>query len=541
MLFCSGNRDLSTSGYEHLGFKLGEREGIYLYHEKKLIDCVYAADIPYGYSLGRNQLRGWFRISSPTPGSENNDGYLVQSAAPQILTPGGVYDNVSTIEVRADGPGTLYYTLDGSEPTRNSAVMTGSLFFDKTSVLKVRSYQEGMRMSKSATASYIVNENHTMPIASLVMDPEDFREINRNNWDETLRKQAHLEFYEEDGSFALDCGYSLFGGNARSYAKKSFVCRFDSRYGHGDLEYPVFDNRDNSIYDALVFRSGSSDWDGSIIRDILGTGLVDDYTDLDVLAWRPCVVYINGDYRGIFNIREKTGAQYIASHYNVDKDSVSIVRIDSDVTCGSSRFYSNLRSYCRNHDLREKDAYQYVSERVDLVNVADYWIAEGYVTNNDLLNVRVFYSDQIDEGKLKYIFYDLDYAWYNVDRDWYTVYIGKSGGMTNHNYENDLIYALLKNGDFRKLWLERLAYNLNNTWKTENVLARMEEIHEIYAPEIERDRKRWNLSMDSYEEALAKLRSFIEKRTAYYLRDTKSYFNLTNEEMKGLFGDLWKS
>ncbi len=539
ILMCSGNTNLSNSSYQHTGFKISDSEGIYLSKEGKLIDSVFISNMPYGYSYGRNDSVGYFFISSPTPGEDNESGYSARSSDPQISFQGGVFNDLNEIKVEITGPNTIYYTTDGSLPNKDSEKVSGPIFIDKTTVIRARCFENGKMVSNTAVESYIINENHTLPVASLVMNPDDFSYVNKNAWEEGLEKQAHLEFYEEDGSFSTNCSYSLFGGNARSYSKKSFCVRFDREWGAHDLEYQVFDNRDNAVFDALVFRTGSSDWDGAIIRDILGTSLVDDYTDLDVLAYKPCILYVNGKYWGIFNIREKTGAQYISSHYNVSEESVNISRIDSDVTCGSIKGYSSLRSYCRNHDLSVDEYYNYVAEHADLVNVADYWISEGFVTNNDLLNVRVFNSSELEEGRYHYIFYDLDFAWYNVDRNWYTVYIGNSNYMTNHSYENDLIYNLLQNRNFRKLWLERLAYNLNNTWSEENVLNRIDEIYQIYEPEIERNQKRWNLTVKDFTDGLDDLREFTRKRTYYYLRDTKDYFHLSDKEMKEYFGDLW--
>ncbi|MBQ4253912.1 MAG: CotH kinase family protein, partial [Erysipelotrichaceae bacterium] len=116
---------------------------------------------------------------------------------------------------------------------------------------------------------------------------------------------------------------------------------------------------------------------------------------------------------------------------------------------------------------------------------------------------------------------------------------GRPGGMTDHYYENDLTVALFKSKQFRELWLERLAYNLKNVWSKENVLNRIDEIVALYRPEIERDRKRFGLTVSGWEREVDLLRDWVKKRQYYYLRDTKNYFGLSEARMKELFGDLW--
>ncbi|MBR0137764.1 MAG: CotH kinase family protein, partial [Erysipelotrichaceae bacterium] len=496
-------------------------------------------DIPTGYSHGRGPEDGFFYLPTPTPGKANGtDGVRSITITPTVSKGGGIYNDDESLTIEIKGPGTIYYTTDGSEPTKNSKQYNGPITLTSTTVLKCKGYNTGERSSATVIQSYMINEDLKMPALSVSIDPDYLNTILSNIWVVGLERQAYVEFYEEDGSFSSPCSLALFGGNARAQAKKSYVLRFDSEWGASELNYAVFDNRDNACYDSLVLRSGSSDWNYAIIRDIVGTSIVDDYTDVDVQAYKAAILFINGRYYGIYNIREKINAHFVEEHYNVSTDSVNLFRMDGDVSKGTKSGYNALRQFARTHNLNVQANYDYVADRIDLVNLCDYWIAEGYVTNNDLLNVRLFNSSEMD-GKYRYIFYDLDYAWYNVAINWYTVYIARSGGMTDHYYENDLTVALFKSKQFRELWLERLAYNLKNVWSKENVLNRINEIVELYRPEIERDRKRYGMTVKDWEEEVDLLRDWVAKRQYYFLRDTKNYFGLSEARMKELFGDLW--
>lgn len=163
-----------------------------------------------------------------------------------------------------------------------------------------------------------------------------------------------------------------------------------------------------------------------------------------------------------------------------------------------------------------------------------------YFTNNDILNCRFFICDTICDGKLKYVFYDLDYAWYNIAMPYYTRYLTNPEGIGIHyNFENTIIRNLFKNDSFRAYFLERLQYHMLNTFRTETVLARIDEIYNVYLPEIARNHARWKLSVEHWEDEVDKLRNWAIQRPDYLLKETKDFFGLSNNQMKEMFGDLW--
>ncbi len=539
LLMCSGDSNLSNTSYLHTDFKLGDEDSLYLFKDGEIVDSLFFANIPYGYSYGRSSDYGFNYISEPTPGSSNKTGLRSVVSTPEFSVAAGVYDDVESITVELTGTGTIRYTTDGSIPTSSSKIYTGPIELTSTTVIKAKSFVNGAVNSEYVVSSYIINEYHTVPVMSVSLDESDFNSINNNPSDVGYEVQAYAEFFEEDGSFSIPCSLALFGGNARYLAKKAYALRFSSEWGASSLNYQVFENRASSSYDSLVLRTGSNDYSEAYLRDILGTSLVDDYTDVTVQAYKICVVYINGEYWGVYNLREKINASMINEQYNVDEDTVNIARIDGDVTSGSYSGYYALRRYARTHDLSNDEYYEYLAERINMVDLIDYWIAEMYTTNNDIVNCRFFQSDEYDDGKWHYIFYDLDFAFYNVSNNYYTQYLTNSSGMTNHYFENDIIKALFDNEQFCDLWLERLSYNMQNTWNTEIVLDRLDELYNTLYPEMARNQARWGLTMSQWEDAIDDLRSYIENRTSYMLSQTKSFFGLTNAEMEEYFGDLW--
>lgn len=539
VFMASGNTDLTNNSYYHMPFKIGTSDSVYLSKAGVIIDSVNVVDLPYGYSYGRGTQNGFFYFSKPTPKAENSDGTRSMVSTPEFTTAAGIYDDVSNVVVEIKGEGTIYYTTDGSIPSSNSKKYSGPFTISKTTVVKARAYQDGALRSNYSVASYIINEKHTVPVVSVSMAPSDFSYINNRSGVVGIERQAYVELYEKEGSFSLPCSFACFGGNTRFYSKKSYALRFGSEWGESDLKYQVFKNRDNSVYKALVLRSGSTDWTEAYMRDILGTSLVDDYTDVDVQAYKIVVVYVNGRYWGLYNLREKINKHFISEHYNVDADSVNLARIDGDVQSGSKKGYNDLRSYARNHNIANEANYRYIIERLDIINFIDYWIAETYVTNNDIVNCRFFQSSQID-GKWRYIFYDLDFAWYNKNQNYYVTHLTNPRGIGNDgDFENDLLRALFKNSTFRNLWLERLSYHMKNTWNTKVVTDRINELYAVLQPEMRRNCSRWGISYDYWVQSVRELKTYASVRGSKILTQTKSFFGLSDARMKQLFGDMW--
>ena len=300
------------------------------------------------------------------------------------------------------------------------------------------------------------------------------------------------------------------------------------------MKYKVFDNRDFTKFDTIVVRSGSQDSQGSMFRDELATSIMDDYGTVDVQAYKPVVLYINGDYWGIYFIREKVDEEFVEHHYNVDRDNTNIVRIDNVISSGNSKDYDNLVSYVRNHDMTKSESYDWVNKHLDIENFIDYLIGELYTTNNDIVNTRFFNNSSLDDGRIKMIFYDFDYAFYNYEKD-YLSWLNNSNGLGEHHYNNVLIRGLFKNKKFREKFLERLSYNMKNVWSNENVKKRYNELYKLLEPEMKRELKRWDRSYSDWEKECDDLEEFINKRRKNLLKNVKSYFNLSDEEMKKYF------
>ena len=546
VIMASGEEELSNSKYKHMNFKLSDTESIYLTKSNEIIDTLFLNQVPKGYTMGKSGTYGTYYFSKPTPAKANGSGTQAISYLPFASVESGTYNDVENIKVTLNGSGKIYYTLDGSTPTTSSKVYSSPLTIKKTTVLRIMSKESGKIKSDDVSYSYIVNENHTLPVISLSINPSDLKSLHSNAWTEGYTKKVDVEFIETDGTgFKIKAGLKLFGGSTRGHAKKSYEIKFKKQYGDAQLHYKVFENVDSAVFDSLVLRSGSQDEMGTaskktLIRDIVGTSLVREYTSVDVQDYRPCVMYLNGKYWGIYFIREKVDETFVANHYNVNatKENTDILRIDGQVKSGSSTAYNKMTSFISNNSLSKQANYDKIKEMIDIENLCDFWIAETWTANNDIVNTRYFSNPYVDDGKWKFIFYDLDFAFYNVNKNYYQ-FSTSSSGMTINGYSTFLLRNLMKSSEFKKTYLDRLSYNLTNTWDSDTVVKKIDEvIAELGEDEIKRNLERWDLSYSTWKKSIEFLKSYANKRNDYMVSQAKSYFNLSSSEVKKYFGDV---
>ncbi len=552
VVMASGDKNLSNKSYKHADFKIGSTEGIYLTKDDKIIDTLFMANVPTGYSMGKGSSTGVYYFDKPTPLKENSDGKQAISYLPTSSVLSGLFDNSKGFKVTLTGKD-IYYTLDGSTPTTSSKVYSSPLTIKKTTVLRIMSKEPGKLKSKVNTYTYIVNENHKLPVLSLTMNKSDFNYVNTHTGlKSTVQEPCNVELIDKDGSvFQVNAGLKLFGGSTRYYKKKSYEIKFKKVYGDAHLNYPVFDTVDSSVYESLVLRTGSQDEfasnydEGSegrtLIRDIVGTSLMGEYTDVDVQAYKPVVLYVNGSYWGLYFIREKVDEHFVSNHYNVkttDKDT-DILRIDGEVKTGSNTKYNEMMRFINNNSLSNSNNYKKIKEQIDIENLCDFWIAEIWANNYDIVNTRYFRNAKIDNGKWKFIYYDLDSGFYHETGYGFNYYT-RSQGVGYGNFSTALLRNLMKSSEFKKTFLERMSYNLKNTWSAKNWEKKVDQVvKEITTDEMKRNLDRWgNMSYSKWETHIKDLRAFARRRNKAIIQDAKQYFGLSESEVKKYFGGV---
>lgn len=521
----------ADKGFLHADIELdSEKESLYLSTEAGVADYAFLRDIPYNGSFGRmDGENGWFYFSAPQPGQEKSGGCRRVSAMPEADNAGGVFDGVSGVTAGLSAAGRIYYTLDGSLPTEQSEEYTAPVTLESTAVLRAISVEPGALPSRALTLSYIINENHSLPVASLVSD--DARKFNGMYAGKRkgIELPGSISFYADDCTFTIPCGIDMHGETSLDQPKKNMGLHFRGAYGSARLSCDIFGGGVTE-FSGLVLRAGQ-DQNNAVIRSELLENLSLQFSDeLPTQRSRYCVLYVNGEYRGIYALMEKINAQYYADLKGVDKDSVTILKAPAG---RDSEYYAEVVEFAWKNDLREEENYRLFCERLDTDCLIDWMIIEGYSANTDIStgNVRYARSTQ-DDGKWRFILYDMDatlthpaVAFGNVLRPTST-----SSAV--------FITPLMENPEFRERFLTRASEVLNTTLSNENVAAEIDRMADEIGPEIARDFALRGRSYEDWQSALRELRRNITERDwrGVCIKAIIEHAQLSADEVSRYFG-----
>lgn len=504
VVHCSGNSDLSTSDTVHSNFSLNStNERLYLTSaaQQRVTDYVWLHDIFKDWTVGRmDGQSGFFYLSSPSPWSGNRgNAYRYISDQPVSLGEDGIYNDVTSVSVELEGSGRIFYTTDGSRPDESSAEYTEPITLDKTTVIRAINVQDGAAPSRAITLSYIINENHTLPVLSLSTDsPSTFSGIyyNKRKYYEI---PANISYFEDGSSFNIDCGLKMKGWTSLENPKKSMGVSFRGCYGDDMLDYDIFGS-DVTEFSSLSIRAGQ-DYPLAIIRNELFQELCLEMGDnVPTQNSKYCILYLNGSYYGIYCLKEDFSKQYYASHNGVKKDDVTMLK--SPVALNSG-VYQEVFQFCRDNDMSLDENYDHICSVLDIDNVVDWFLIEGYTANSDV-NGNMRYFKLNDGGKWQIAFYDLDWT-FNYASNCFT-------NITDSNREvqvSQLINRLLTNARFREQLLSRYSELVSTTLSNEHVLAKIDELQALLEPEVPRERDQWGSDVDGWHYRLDELRSFI--------------------------------
>ena len=534
IVFCSGDPSLTTRHCTHAPFAVSaEGEALYLFSsDGSLSDRMFIHHTPYGGSYGRlSDGTGFYYFDRPSPETENSQGYRSIAPLPETDVPQGVYNDIVELEVALLGEGQIYYTLDGSIPDRDSMLYSEPLVLDRTTVIRAISVVDGKVDSDCASFSYFINEGHSLPVVSLVCEPDDMFSVGKGgiyaNPEVDREVDGSVAFFGEEGEFASDCAVTLHGASSRKmWQKKSFKLIFRSRYG-GDLNYDIFQTGEITSFHSILLRGGGIS-SMHIIRDELGSEVADAVCDSALaLDTRYCVLYINGEYFGVYALREAYSAKYVADHTGSNEENVTIAR--APVKFGE---LYELFEYIIHHDMTDPECYAYASDYLDMESLANWMAMEAYFNNFDIAgNIRYVKGD-VPDAKWRLALFDLDISMTSVYAGWEQVFHPgyQIGQVTN---------ALRKSPQFRQTVLECASTLYHNGLTDSYMLTVYDEIIAQIDPEMERDCLRWRNSLDLWTWNVQVQRSrFCPERTAWWLESLADELAVSDEEMQAYFGDF---
>ena len=536
-----------TTQRDHASFKLGRTgEGIWLFDPAgSVVDSLAYPEQRPDVSMGRHPDGSgtWEFFTEPTLLAPNDTPPLrITAAAPtvEIEPESGRYGGPVLVTLSADGPGTIRYTTDGSRPTRASPAYAGPFEVVATAVVRARIAEAGALPGPVSSSAFLVGTAHDLPVVSVATDPallwKPASGIYRNSLKER-EIQVDLEFFRgATRDFQIDAGARIGGENIFRFAAKPLNLYFRSEYGVSHLEYPVFDSLPYTSWKRLYLRNGGDDWPFTMMRDGLQQTLLAGRIGNAMQAYRPSVMYLNGAYWGIYNLREKIDEQYFLLHYGTDPADLDHIEDNTKVIAGDSTDYVSLVQFATANDLSLAANYETVAARADLQSLIDFVIVQAYVANSSWGHNREMWRDRGGDGRWKWVVVDLDRGW-DVRR------LGEDR-LTDQFNSFELFRRLSANPAFRERIVRRYAEHLNSTFRPARAVRFIDSLAAAIEAEIPRHSAKWGpydpvlsiaewgveagiQSPAAWSAAVDDMRRFARERPIPAMQDVVDRFDLT--------------
>jgi hypothetical protein len=478
---------------------------------------------------------------------------LLLEASPEA----GFYITGLGVELSCNRPrASIYYTLNGSTPTETSKRYNGVILLDSTRVLRAVAYLNGKK-SAVMTHTYLIGEDSTtFPVLSVSIEPpflfDPVRGVFKRgpkasnrfpfkgaNYYSRKEFPCYVEIFETDQArvFHSPLGFKMFGGMSRIFPQKSFsLYASKSRYGQKYIRHQLFPEKEQKKYKRLILRNSGSDFGETHFRDALITSLGRDM-GLEVQAYRPSVVFINGDYWGIYNMREKLTRHYIVENFGYDKDSINLIEHRKSTNAGSRKSYDAMRTFMRNNNLASTENFNKVDSMMDVENFMEYEIIQIYIDNQDAGGNIKFWQPQVQGGKWRWILYDTDfglghygrYGYKNNSLEFHTRPDGPA--WPNPPWSTLNLRALLQNKKFQQRFVSRFLDRINYTFDSTYILPRMDSMIAVIKPELPRHFERWDLTEKRWQKEVDRMREFVRLRPAYMRQFLQAKFPFVGEEI----------
>lgn len=539
-------------GNNHAPFRLSA-EGEYLAivsEDGTLIDQRYFGAQTTNVSYGRFPDAGlnWNYFPEPSPGAANlNPGVGSILSPPTSNLSGGFYTSPVMLALYANVAGArIFYTTDCSTPDSTDLLYQAPVEISTTTIIRARVIKEGALDSPVSTISILMDHtDFENPVISLVAEPEvlfgNMGIISANN--SALEATAHLEFIKEGK--ALYRGGTGLQLHAPRHAKPySLRLLARSRYGNNWFEYPFFDEKAPDKHKRLVLRNSGNDnvnyaVTNTHFRDPLIQTLGKQSNRKPLISESfPVNVFLNGNYHGLFNLREREDRYYIETHTGVTED-FTFIELEFGyygnihVIEGSYDPWRALLSFVDTTGNLSLDSdYLIVKEMVDLDNFTDYWITEVFAGNYDWISNNIKFWKP-DNGQWQWLYWDTDHGLgleYSIygNVEWNTLQwsLTFSDRAWANGYNNILIRNLLKNEGYKEQFIKRFTQLLCTSFSYKTTGPLLDSMKNLYGHDMGIHAEKWGRSVTNWNNAIGIVDDYLQRRPDTVLTHIRDFFGL---------------
>jgi hypothetical protein len=408
----------------------------------------------------------------------------------------------------------------------------------KSTVVRANAYKHNAQNSKTVTNTFFVGTSgvniYSMPVISISTTEDNLFdyysgihvpgelfydhfplggywpkiEANYTQRGRYWERPAHIEYFVNGNKeINQNIGVRIAGNVSRGWGRKTLRLYARSDYDHeNEFSYPVFANhtkRGNpseqlSSFKRLTIRNGGTNWAAQLFLDAFAQSAIK-HLNMDILAFSPSIVFLNGEYWGCMNLRERLDKHYLEDHYDLDEGDVAIIKANSgELTHGiasDSVDYIAMRNFIHYEDMTIPANIDSAMHLMDVENFAKLFMLQIYINNSDWLSnnrkcwrKRTAYNPNVpygQDGRFRWFVFDLDHGFKLEHQDRLDMVMSDNGAKTR------IFRGLMENAEFRKYWINLLADNMNTSFLTDRIITELHALNTIYQPEIQEHKSRW--------------------------------------------------
>ncbi|WP_407451157.1 CotH kinase family protein [Fibrobacter sp.] len=553
-------------GHEpHTTFKAEDQGGVlYLVSESGVLDSVRYSAVPTGASWSRDAAGKWgFAVPSPY-GNTVGEVFAEQAQTNEVNIPAsGFYSSPVSVTF----PAGTRCEQGGTEPSANSPVVDQTLNISATTVLRCRVFATGSYPSEEVIRTYVFGQAPTVAAMFVTTDPLSMfspdtglymtgngaammdPKKGANFWS-NRELPVYVELFEPGSpktpAFGIMGDYKISGQYSRAKEKKSFSITLREEYGDKRLKYTLFpDHPELKKFKAFSLRNFGNNCGDDYVRDRLGTSMTEGL-DVDYQRGRYVVVYYNGKYYGVHDLRERNSEYYYETKYGLDPNDIDLIDAQNEVGAGSATDYKNMLDWLQSNELTSDANYQKIADQIDVDNYMNYMQAEMFLNNGDWPhNNMKKWRVASQKSKWKWFLYDVDFGFgvgYNTQNGNVFSYVtnrngtngmgmmpGMGGGQQSGGSISEhtiLMIRLLENENFKKAFINRFCVLLSMNFSAERLLKRIDELQSQVQAEVAGDAAFWGYDEASMSSNLEKIKSFAQTRQQTIMSEMQQYFSL---------------
>ena len=547
----------------HAPFRLNSGKGgeLYLFHGEDTADKITglakqpAPNIAYGRETDGGER--WGYQAEPTPGFTNCSRICeAVLGEPVFSLPGIVKTDGETIRLMLSLPedapeGTaIKYTTDGSEPTMSNGLLYDGkpLILSATMTIRAKLFCDGWLSPRSTTHSYIfLPRQQTLPLISITTDEhyltdpqigiyvEGTYDKERANYDYNWRRPVNIELFDGEGSESVlnQLGeMRVMGGASRKRPLKSLILYAHKRFGEKWIKYEFFPDQKPGLtrFKSVVLRNAGNDYDHLYMRDAIIQRSMGQNVDLDWQAWRPAIVYINGRYKGMLNIRERSTEDNIYTNYD-GLDDIDMIKNWSELKAGDWIQYRRFLEYVKegSHTLEE------YGEWIDWQEFINLMVMNLFFNNQDFpANNIVMWRPRSEEGRWRFVAKDTDFGlgiwnapvYYNTIQWLYTPGYDPSRNSGNAPEATLLFRTLMENDEFNREFIDRTAIYMGDFLNGRGVCAVWDPMFRSVEAELPYHLALYGRSMNSYRSEMDNTFAWVSERSAWFYQQLGDFYRL---------------